>query len=147
MSIFKFNNELNQQHKQLVWDYWHQAAWQNPADIQKHLLRYQNQDANWFGFAPLNQLSSPKSQIDEFWLPLYKAFSYLQRQTHIFIGGSSSGKADGSLDNCYWVGGTGLFKGFFQQDWQISRLRIPANQQPIQIRWAEFCRFEEARIN
>ena len=146
MSIFKFKCELNQQHKQLVWDYWHQASRQNPANIRKHLLRYQNQDANWFGFAPLNQLSSPEAQIDEFWLPLYKAFSHLQRLTYIFIGGISNGKADGSPDNCYWVGGTGVFKGLFQQDWQISLLRIPANQQPIQIRWAEFCRFEEARI-
>ena len=50
MSIFEFNSELNQLHKQLVWDYWYHTAWQNPADIEKHLLRYQNQDANWFGF-------------------------------------------------------------------------------------------------
>ena len=146
MSIFEFNSELNQQHKQLVWEYWHHTAWQNPAGIEKHLQRYQNKDANWFGFLPLNQFSSPTAQVDEFWLPLYKAFSDLQRQTHIFLGGSSSGKADDSPDNRYWVGGTGLFKGVFQHDWQISHLRIPANQQPIQIRWAEFCRFEEARI-
>ncbi|MEK9764814.1 MAG: hypothetical protein VW729_19190, partial [Deltaproteobacteria bacterium] len=63
MSIFKFNSELNQQHKQLVWDYWNNAAWQNPADMQKHLLQYQNQDANWFGFSPFNQLSSLTAQV------------------------------------------------------------------------------------
>ena len=114
MSIFEFKSELNQQHKQLVWDYWHHTAWKNPADIEKHLLQYQNQDANWFGFLPLNQLASLTAQVDEFWLPLYESFSDLQRQTHIFLGGSSSGKADGSPDNRYWVGGTGLFKGMFQ---------------------------------
>ena len=72
MSIFEFKSELNQQHKQLVWDYWYHTAWKNPADIEKHLLQYQKQDANWFGFLPLNQLSSLTAQVDEFWLPLYE---------------------------------------------------------------------------
>ena len=146
MSIFKFNKNINQLNKQLIWDFWHHQNWLNSSWLHEQLSSIQHPDASWFGFSPINELEGIEAQIEEFWRPFLRAFSKLERQTHIFMGGTSSGKVDGSSDNRYWVGATGLFNGFFQQDWCIGSLNIPANNKSIEIRWAEFFRFEDQKI-
>lgn len=60
----------------------------------------------------------------------------------MFFGGASSGRADGLDDGHFWVGGTGLFDGVFERDW----LGIPANGQPVHIRWGECSRVADGRI-
>jgi predicted ester cyclase len=146
MTIFYFDKDLNQLHKQIIWDYFHHENIQKVSVLKEHLSSIEHPDARWFGFAPYGEIAGIDAQIDEFWVPLQNAFPNLERQIHIFMGGASSGNVDGSFENRYWVGATGLFNGSFQQEWQIGTLKIPANQQLVKLRWAEFFRFEEKKI-
>jgi predicted ester cyclase len=75
-------------------------------------------------------------------LPLLHSFPSLKRETHIFMGGKSSGRIDGLLDGEMWVAGTGYFNGVFSQDY----LTIPATGKKTKIRWGEFCHIQNGKI-
>jgi predicted ester cyclase len=60
----------------------------------------------------------------------------------MFFSGVSNGRADGLEDGRMWVGGTGLLYGLFEQDW----LGIPANGEPVHIRWGECSRVDGGKI-
>ena len=66
----------------------------------------------------------------------------IRRKPHIFMGGKSSGRIDGSGGGKYWVAGTGYFNGVIAKDY----LGIPANGEKVSIRWGEFCRLENDKI-
>lgn len=96
----------------------------------------------WDSSDPINELHGARAFISDFWHPLLHSLPDLQRQCHIFIGGRSSGRADGSNDGRMWVGGTGLFNATFANDY----LTIPASRQTVSIRWGEFCCVERGQI-
>ena len=134
--------ELNQENKQIVWNYWQQLE----AASADQLLQIANEslvsNILWHGPDPINELRGVQSFVAEFWLPLQKSFRDLRRQTHIFFGGQSNGRIDGKNDGNMWVTGTGYLNGIFVEDY----LSIPANNSEVHIRWGEFCRLEEGRI-
>lgn len=132
----------NQQNKQRVWDFWRlldDADNEESADITR---RYVSADINWHGFDPLNDLRGVDAFLADFWQPLRHSFPDLRRQTHIFMGGKSSGRVDGSGDGRMWVAGTGYFNGTFVSDY----LGIPASRRAVKIRWCDFCRLEQDQI-
>lgn len=63
-----------------------------------------------------------------------EAFPDLTRQTHIAMGGRSQGKADGSDDGAWWVGGSGYLVGTQIKD----VFGIPVRNQTLRLRWGEF---------
>jgi predicted ester cyclase len=136
----------NQQNKHAIWDYWNQLEQAAPAEVAALTRAYQRGDAVWQGFDPLNRLPNAEAFADTFWNPLNASLPDLKRETHIFMGGASSGNVDGRPDGQLWVGGTGLFHGTFERDWLLGGVTIPANGQRVAIRWGEFHRMEEGRI-
>lgn len=132
----------NQANKQRVWGFWEvldEADDQASADL---LHGYVSPDLVWHGFDPVNELRGLDAFLADFWLPLRHSFPGFQRQTHIFMGGKSSGRIDGQGDGRMWVAGTGYLNGTFKNDY----LGIPANQESVKIRWCEFCRVEQDQI-
>ena len=133
------NINLSQHHKQLVWDFWKSLETAQPGDIGTVAQRYMHEDALWHGPDPIDDLQGPNAFVSGFWQPLIESFPDMKRQTHIFFGGKSSGRIDGSGDGRLWVCGTGYFNGTFANDY----LSIPATGRDVSIRWGEFCRIED----
>ena len=131
----------NQRNKQRVWEFWKALDGDDAASADA-CRGYVSPALVWHGFDPVNELQGFDAFLTEFWRPLRDALSDFERQTHIFMGGKSSGRIDGLDDGRMWVAGTGYLNGTFQNDY----LGIPANQQAVKIRWCEFCRVEEDQI-
>ena len=136
------SSEQNQQNKQLVWEFWQRLDGADSAEAAAVARDYVSGDVTWHGPDPINTLSGIEAFVTDYWQPLLYSFPDLKRQTHIFIGGRSSGRADGLKDGRMWVGATGLFNARFANDY----LAIPANNEPVCIRWGEFCRIDDDKI-
>ena len=135
-------SELNQQNKQLVWSFWQTLEDAGNAESAGIAHQYLSQDHAWHGPDPINELTGPDAFLSDFWQPLLYSFPDMKRQTHIFMGGKSSGRVDGSNDGRMWVGATGVFNATFTNDY----LTIPASKEAVSLRWGEFYRIEEDRI-
>ena len=135
-------SEQNQQNKQLVWEFWQSLQTSDDRPIEAVVRQCMSENNAWHGPDPINHLHDVDAFISNYWQPLLHSFPDLKRQTHIFIGGHSNGRADGSNDGRMWVGGTGVFNATFANDY----LTIPASNEAVNIRWGEFCRIEQDKI-
>jgi predicted ester cyclase len=142
-TIKSMSIESNQSNKQLVWEFWQKLESAGADEISKVAASFMTPDMPWHGPDPINELRGAKEFADNFWLPLKHSFSNPRRDSHMFFGGPSNGRADGQGDGRMWVGGTGWFSGVFAHDW----LSIPATGEEVQIRWGELCCVEDGRIS
>ncbi|MEL7186554.1 MAG: nuclear transport factor 2 family protein [Pseudomonadota bacterium] len=95
-------------------------------------------DYHWRGMHPFYEQTGATAVVDNFWLPLRRSFSSLQRREDIFFAGSNYVDDNAST----WVVGMGHFMGLFDNDW----LGIPATQKLAMLRYAEFHRVDGDRI-
>ncbi len=132
------SSDTHQRNKKRVLDLWVGLDAADPADRAAAVEAALGDDVVWHGHAPVGSLSGRSSFLAEAWEPLRAAFPDLVRDTFIFFAGASNGRVDGdvSQDGHHWVTGTGVMRGTFINDY----LGIPANGQPVEIRWGEFCR-------
>jgi predicted ester cyclase len=135
-------SEQNKQNKQLIWEFWQSLQASDGPGIEAVVHQCMSEDSTWRGPDPLNRLHGVDAFLSDYWQPLLHSFPDLKRQTHIFFGGQSNGRIDGSNDGRMWVGGTGVFNATFASDY----LTIPASRQAVSIRWGEFCRIEQDKI-
>ena len=136
------SSEQNQQNKQLVWEFWQSLESSDSRQIEAVARQFMSEDYVWHGPDPINHLRGVDAFASDFWQPLLHSFPDLKRQTHIFIGGKSNGRIDGTNDGHMWVSGTGYFNATFANDY----LTIPATREAVNIRWGEFCRIEQDKI-
>jgi len=134
--------ELNQANKRLVWDHWRALERVPESGLAEVMRNVVDASFRFHGPDPVNDLQGADGFLAGYWLPLRQSFTGLKRRSHMFFGGASNGRADGRDDGRLWVGGTGLFDGVFERDW----LGIPANGQPVHIRWGECSRVVDGRI-
>lgn len=136
--------DLNQENKQLVWDFWQQLENSESKEIENIVKNAVDEKVIWRGFDPVNELQSVESFCTDFWKPLLYSFPDLTRQVHIFMGGKSNGRIDGDItkDGKMWVSGTGYFMATFENDY----LGIPANGKKVSIRWGDFSKIENEKI-
>jgi len=133
---------LNQKNKQLVWSFWHALEASQPSEVAEIAGGFLDRDIAWHGPDPINGLTGVDSFARDFWLPLRESFPNFRRQSHLFFGGESNGRIDGTNDGHMWVTGTGYLTGTFEHDY----LSIPATGREASIRWGEFCRVQDGRI-
>jgi len=57
------NIDLNQQRKQLVWDFWKSLEMAQAGDIEAVAQRYMHKDALWHGPAPIDDLQGPNAFV------------------------------------------------------------------------------------
>ena len=144
LAEIQMNNELNQSNKQLIWDFWQRLEKASTEQILETVVSIMARDIPVHGPDPINKLQGAEALVSEYWLPLLDSFPDLERQTHIFCGGQSNGRADGdsSKDSRMWVSGTGYFSATFAKDY----LSIPATGSRVNIRWGEFHRIENGMV-
>jgi len=138
------NNNVNQNNKKIVWDFWENLGKSELGEIESVVENAMHEDVIWNGFDPVNQLQGIESFCNDFWKPLLHSFPDLTRQTHIFMGGKSNGRIDGdtSKDGKMWISGTGYFNATFANDY----LNIPAHGKKVKIRWGDFSHIENGKI-
>jgi deoxyribose-phosphate aldolase len=135
-------SDANQENKKRVWDFWQELENAKPDNIANILRAYLPEDVFVSGPDPIKHLVGIDMLNSKFWQPLLKSFPDIKRESYIFFGGKSNGRADGHFDGQEWVCGLGHFKGTFEHDW----LTIPASGKETEIRWSEFCRMHAGQI-
>ena len=101
---------------------------------QSHLEK----DYHWRGMHPFYEIEGAEQVLKDFWLPLRKAFSPIQRREDIFFAGANVCKEKDDV----WVVSVGNFLGLFDQPW----LGIPPTGKMCFLRYAEFHRVVEDKI-
>ncbi|WP_293866391.1 ester cyclase [uncultured Alsobacter sp.] len=123
------------QNKRVVRDALYALADSSPASVEKRLAAAYHPDAEWRGSHPLNEMRGLGAIADVVWRPLVQAFPDLERRDTIVIGGHYNGHD--------FVGTVGHYLGTFREDW----LTIPATGRPIYIRYGEFHRVSNGKID
>ena len=106
-----------------------------PDTLMQRLETAYHPDAEWRGSHPMNEMRGIDAIAATVWRPLLAAFPDLERRDSILMGGSYEG---GDL-----VGAMGHYCGTFRRDW----LGIPSTGRPIWIRYGEFHRLRDGRID
>ena len=97
-------------------------------------------DSLWVVSHPVNELVGPQAVANGFYAPLLAALPDLERRTDLFFGGWWDGKICGGEG--FWATCTGHYLGTFRAD----LFGIPANNEPVWLRFGEFYRMVDGRI-
>ena len=106
--------------------------------VEDVLLETMHPDVFWRGYHPFNEQFGPKAVSDEFWRPLKRALSNLQRRMDIFIAGENKIKGHEGI----WVASMGHIMGLFDSPW----LQIPPTHKIIMLRYGEFNHIRDDKI-
>jgi len=144
MTMTRAESERNQANKERVWKLWADLAIAPAAEVAEVLSTAMSPEVIWNGFAPIGTVTGIEELAATWWTPFQRSFRDVRRETHLFFGGQSNGRADGdaSKDGRWWVTGTGYFHGVFERDY----LGIAATGAQVSVRWGEFCCFEDGVI-
>jgi len=136
--------DINQGNKHTVWRLWQDLQGTPAHKVRSVAGSALHDSVAWHGHEPLGSLQGIDGFVEGFWVPLLHSFPDLERETFVFFGGESNGRADGNvaLDGHMWVTGTGRLNATFQADY----LGIPASGGRISVQWGEFCRVDDGRI-
>ena len=133
---------INQQNKNQIRKLWDDLDDAGTEDIYEICADHFALDCQWNGPAPFYLQCGPKAIAQTFWSPLKHAIADLKRETHMFFGGNSCGRAGGGMDEAMWVCGTGYLKGHANDDLTC----IPATEYPLKLRWGEFYCLRDGEI-
>ncbi len=127
-----------QRAKQVVID--HNAALDGAAeaDLPEVLAKSVTDSYRWRGMHPFYELDGGETVATEFWQPLRRAFSPVQRRPDVFLAGRNAIDDGESL----WVCQMGHLLGLFDRPW----LAIPPTGRMCFLRYAEFHRVEADQI-
>jgi predicted ester cyclase len=132
------NTQQNRRNKASALAFWQAVDNAQPRDVARICRDRLAPEFVWRGPAPFTALVGADAFAGGYLEPLRYAVSGLCRETHLFLGGASQGKVDGSPDGRMWVGGSGYLVG----ESVAAFARVPAAGREVRIRWGEFLRFE-----
>ena len=122
--------------KKLVLAYFAEMEKAEPEELYPILQKYVSDDYNWKGVYPFREITDTKQVCEQFWAPLKKSLSHLQRRQDIFIAGINE------IDGKTWVTSMGNFMGLFDEEW----LHIRPTGKMINLRYVEFSCVENGKI-
>ena len=127
-----------QRAKKTVLDYYRRLD-STPENIVEDLLfEVMHPEIFWRGNHPFNEQFGPKAVSDQFWRPLKKALSNLQRRMDIFFAGENNIEGYQGI----WVASMGHFLGLFDSPW----LEIPPTRKIAMLRYGEFNHIVDDKI-
>ena len=121
-------NNKYQEAKALVKDYFAAIEAAAPDEVAGVLENYVSDDYLWRGVHPFREQAGAGAVAENFWTPLLKSITRMQRRQDIFIAGTNQ------FSDEQWVMSMGNFMGLFDEDW----LGIPRTRKIVNIRYAEF---------
>ena len=127
-----------QRAKKTVLDYYRRFD-STPENIVEDLLfEVMHPEIFWRGYHPCNDQFGPKAVSDQFWRPLKKALSNLQRRMDIFFAGENNIEGYQGI----WVASMGHLLGLFDSPW----LEIPPTRKIAMLRYGEFNHIVDDKI-
>ena len=127
-----------QRAKKTVLDYYRRFD-STPENIVEDLLfEVMYPEIFWRGNHPFNEQFGPKAVSDQFWRPLKKALSNLQRRMDIFFAGENNIEGYQGI----WVASMGHLLGLFDSPW----LEIPPTRKIAMLRYGEFNHIVDDKI-
>jgi predicted ester cyclase len=124
----------NASERRRIYGLLHQLAEAPVEQIQGTLDRLCAPDAVWRVAHPINEMTGLESVLDVIWRPLKQAMPDLERRDQVFVAGHYEGRD--------YVAAIGSYCGTFRSDW----LSIPANGQPVYLRYGEVYQIVDGKI-
>ena len=106
-----------------------------PGEIAAVLKQHTSADYRWRGMHPFNELTTVEATASEFWAPLSRSLTSMQRREDVFMAGAD--ESSGA-----WVISMGHLMGLFDLDW----LGIPATGRMTFLPYADFHRVANSAI-
>ena len=127
-----------QRAKKTVLDYYRRFDSTPENMVEDLLFEVMHPEIFWRGYHPCNEQFGPKAVSDQFWRPLKKALSNLQRRMDIFFAGENNIEGYQGI----WVASMGHFLGLFDSPW----LEIPPTRKMAMLRYGEFNHIVDDKI-
>lgn len=127
-----------QRAKKTVLDYYRRFDSTPENMVEELLFEVMHPEIFWRGNHPFNEQFGPKAVSDQFWRPLKKALSNLQRRMDIFFAGENNIEGYQGI----WVASMGHFLGLFDSPW----LEIPPTRKIAMLRYGEFNHIVDDKI-
>ena len=127
-----------QRAKKTVLDYYQRLDSTPENAVEDLLFEVMHPEIFWRGYHPFNEQFGPKAVSDQFWRPLKKALSNLQRRMDIFFAGENNIEGYQGI----WVASMGHFLGLFDSPW----LEIPPTRKIAMLRYGEFNHIVDDKI-
>jgi len=136
-----------QQNKTLILNFYQALEQATPDNIESILSQFCAEDCQFYGVYPFNELSGPKSIVENFWQPFLSSWAHVQRRQDVFIAGATDTEGyeevqSGASAEEQWVCSMGHFMGQFEQPW----LDIPATKRMAFLRYADFHSVRDGKI-
>lgn len=102
-----------QKQKKLVLDYYNALDTAEPATVHDTVEAFCAANLLWRGFHPFNEIRGANEVSSQFWEPLKRSLSSMQRRLDIFFAGDNIYAEDGEV----WICSMGHIMGLFDQPW------------------------------
>lgn len=131
-------NDTLQTAKKFVRDFHEKFDGADDSQLVEVLAAHTSPNYSWRGVHPFNELAGADAAVANFWSGLRTSLKSMQRREDVFMAGENSLDPERSV----WVASMGYHMGLFDRDW----LGIPATRKLAFLRYAEFHRVEQGRI-
>ena len=132
-------NSLNfQNEKKIVLDFYNSLQKCRTDEILEILSLHYSENTIWRGFHPFNEIQDLVHLYKDFWQPLKKSFTNLQRRMDIFFAGSNSLSSNRDV----WVVSMGHLMGLFDTPW----IGIKHTNKIAMLRYCEFNKIVKGKI-
>ena len=133
INCLNFQNE-----KKIVLDFYNSVQKCRTDEIPEILSLHYSKNIIWRGFHPFNEIQDLVHLYKEFWQPLKKSFTNLQRRMDIFFAGSNSLSSNRDV----WVVSMGHLMGLFDAPW----IGIKHTNKIAMLRYCEFNKIVKGKI-
>ncbi len=133
INCLNFQNE-----KKIVLDFYNSVQNCRTDEILNILSLHYSENIIWRGFHPFNEIQDLEHLYKDFWQPLKKSFTNLQRRMDIFFAGSNSLSSYRDV----WVVSMGHLMGLFDTPW----IGIKHTNKIAMLRYCEFNKIVKGKI-
>ena len=133
INCLNFQNE-----KKIVLDFYNSVQKCRTDEIPEILSLHYSENIIWRGFHPFNEIKDLVHLYKDFWQPLKKSFTNLQRRMDIFFAGSNSLSSNRDV----WVVSMGHLMGLFDTPW----IGIKHTNKIAMLRYCEFNKIVKGKI-
>ena len=133
INCLNFQNE-----KKIVLDFYNSVQKCRTDEIPEILSLHYSENIIWRGFHPFNEIKDLVDLYKDFWQPLKKSFTNLQRRMDIFFAGSNSLSSNRDV----WVVSMGHLMGLFDTPW----IGIKHTNKIAMLRYCEFNKIVKGKI-
>ena len=133
INCLNFQNE-----KKIVLDFYNAVQKCRTDEIPEILSLNYSENIIWRGFHPFNEIQGIMRLYTDFWQPLKRSFSNLQRRIDIFFAGNNSLSSNRDV----WVVSMGHLMGLFDTPW----IGIKHTNKIAMLRYCEFNKIVKGKI-